>query len=579
MDQAHRMTRRAFVFRTSSQVPDNDYGEFQVALEEEITKAGLQNIPGFHKKVIQMFDIFNIRFGATLVGPTGAGKSTCYRILAKVMTTLHKNGSKNDQYQEVRFEILNPKRGDRVGFDFAPRPRPRWCRDSRPLGTHVLRWCRDSAPRNIPRAAVVPRLAPSEYPRPRPRRRRDSPPRNIPRAAVVPRLAPLGISASPAAAVPRLAPSDLSARRCITMGELYGEVNMVTQEWRDGLASTIMRRAVNEETPVRKWTVFDGPIDALWIENMNTVLDDNMTLCLANGERIKLKIEMKMLFEVMDLAVASPATVSRIGVVFMTPSDLGWMPYITSWTQTLPEVVPDACREKLLELFDKYFQRGLTFQRKKCQEPVGCVDIQLATSASMIFQSIFVGPEGKVDFEGYQKTPELLLRLVEKLWFFSFIWSVGGSCRAADHEAFDYFAKDMLDQGGVALDVPGPGLAFDYFVQVENQPGGKFLPWKQIVPKFKFDRDVPYRPASRPPSSFVTAATEYPRRGRRDLHGTKKLRPRRRRELHGISTLRPRCRRDLHGIVHVAAAAPPRAPRNCPRCGRGAAATRLRAPR
>ena len=65
---------------------------------------------------------------------------------------------------------------------------------------------------------------------------------------------------------------------------------MVTQEWRDGLASTIMRRAVNDETPIRKWTVFDGPIDALWIENMNTVLDDNMTLCLANGERIKLKV-------------------------------------------------------------------------------------------------------------------------------------------------------------------------------------------------------------------------------------------------------------------------------------------------
>lgn len=64
---------------------------------------------------------------------------------------------------------------------------------------------------------------------------------------------------------------------------------------------------------------------------MNTVLDDNMTLCLANGQRIKLKSEMKCLFEVNDLAAASPATVSRIGVVYMTPSDLGWMPYVQSW--------------------------------------------------------------------------------------------------------------------------------------------------------------------------------------------------------------------------------------------------------
>lgn len=73
------------------------------------------------------------------------------------------------------------------------------------------------------------------------------------------------------------------------MGELYGEENADTKEWTDGLASKIIRKFANHSTDRRNWCVFDGPVDALWIENMNTVLDDNMTLCLANGERIKLK--------------------------------------------------------------------------------------------------------------------------------------------------------------------------------------------------------------------------------------------------------------------------------------------------
>ena len=81
------------------------------------------------------------------------------------------------------------------------------------------------------------------------------------------------------------------------------------------------------------WTVFDGPVDAKWIENMNTVLDDNMQLSLPNGERIKLHIQMHMVFEAEDMTQASPATVSRLGMVYLTPSDLGWLPYLDSWIQ------------------------------------------------------------------------------------------------------------------------------------------------------------------------------------------------------------------------------------------------------
>lgn len=86
--------------------------------------------------------------------------------------------------------------------------------------------------------------------------------------------------------------------KSVTMGELYGEENPLTMEWRDGLMALSVRAGVNDTTDDHKWVISDGPVDALWIENMNTVLDDNKMLCLANSERIKLTPSIHMVFEV-----------------------------------------------------------------------------------------------------------------------------------------------------------------------------------------------------------------------------------------------------------------------------------------
>lgn len=63
--------------------------------------------------------------------------------------------------------------------------------------------------------------------------------------------------------------------------------------------------------------IFDGPVDSLWAENLNTVLDESKTLCLANGERIKIKPSQKIIFEVLDLSNASVATISRCSIVYV----------------------------------------------------------------------------------------------------------------------------------------------------------------------------------------------------------------------------------------------------------------------
>ena len=70
-----------------------------------------------------------------------------------------------------------------------------------------------------------------------------------------------------------------------------------------------------------RWVLLDGPVDSDWIENLNSVLDDSKVLCLSNGERVDLSPGSRVLFETDDLTNASPATVSRCGVLYMVMDD------------------------------------------------------------------------------------------------------------------------------------------------------------------------------------------------------------------------------------------------------------------
>ncbi|KAI9513146.1 dynein heavy chain protein 1 [Russula earlei] len=102
---------------------------------------------------------------------------------------------------------------------------------------------------------------------------------------------------------------------------LYGTLDPTTREWNDGLFTHVLRKIVDDvrgESGKRHWIIFDGDVDPEWVENLNSVLDDNKLLTLPNGERLNLPPNVRIMFEVEHLRYATLATVSRCGMIWFS---------------------------------------------------------------------------------------------------------------------------------------------------------------------------------------------------------------------------------------------------------------------
>lgn len=277
--------------------------------------------------------------------------------------------------------------------------------------------------------------------------------------------------------------------KSITMGQMYGEVDPNTMEWKDGIMSTMYRTATID-SPDRKWIMFDGPVDAIWIENMNTVLDDNKKLCLNSGEIIKMSNEMTMMFEVEDLVVASPATVSRVGIIYMEPKGLGLDVLLQSWLEKLPECSPQLVKSKLTYLFDQYLQPSITFMRTFLRELVPTVDNNLSQSLMRILDCYL---EPYYPMEGRPPPTDIMIadlaNCIDALFIFALVWSVGATTNEDGRKLFDEFLRQELYANKFAFAFPKGATVYDYVFLMDVK---KWAKWMDIIEKFEVDSKLSF---------------------------------------------------------------------------------------
>ncbi|KAL0978572.1 hypothetical protein UPYG_G00172390 [Umbra pygmaea] len=250
--------------------------------------------------------------------------------------------------------------------------------------------------------------------------------------------------------------------KSITMGQLYGEFDLLTHEWSDGILSSLIRAGAGSLDEEKKWYMFDGPVDAVWIENMNTVLDDNKKLCLSSGEIIKLTDVQTMMFEVQDLAVASPATVSRCGMVYLEPSILGLTPFTECWLRTVPGPLRPYT-EQLNSLFNRFLLDSITFVRTSVTEVISSMDSNLTCSLLKLLDCFF---QPFIHREGERPQPQekldRLKELIEPWFIFSLVWSVGATGDALSCQRFSAWLRGKMAEEKIELCFPEEGQVFDY---------------------------------------------------------------------------------------------------------------------
>uniref|UniRef100_A0A336MB49 CSON013031 protein n=1 Tax=Culicoides sonorensis TaxID=179676 RepID=A0A336MB49_CULSO len=216
--------------------------------------------------------------------------------------------------------------------------------------------------------------------------------------------------------------------KAITASQMFGKLDVATNDWTDGIFSSLWRKTLKMKPSEFCWLVLDGPVDAVWIENLNSVLDDNKTLTLANGDRLVMSPNCKLVFEPDNIDNASPATVSRMGMIYISASVTKWVTVLEGWLKTRSS--DQAIILKNLFYKNNIFDDLQAFVQMKLKTKMHVNQVMHIQQCCNLLNGLLLN-----DYENFNFTDVH----IERLFLFSLMWSIGGVIESEDHEKFAAF--------------------------------------------------------------------------------------------------------------------------------------------
>ncbi|XP_066267666.1 dynein axonemal heavy chain 5-like [Branchiostoma lanceolatum] len=263
--------------------------------------------------------------------------------------------------------------------------------------------------------------------------------------------------------------------KAITAPQMFGTLDVATNDWTDGIFSTLWRRTHKVKKGEHIWLVLDGPVDTLWIENLNSVLDDNKTLTLANGDRIPMAMDCKIVFEPDNVDNASPATVSRNGMVFMSSSVLDWDPIIKAWLRRRP---PQQA-EILWNLVESIFPDLYIYVKQSLWPKMKTLECNYVKQLIDLLEGLIpTGDDG---------SPKNLPKdHLAKIFIFALMWSLGSLLELEDRAKMeDFLRKHEADLSMPPIEADSQDTMFEFYVD----DNGAWKHWNTRVEPYIYAKD------------------------------------------------------------------------------------------